>query len=1227
MNIMCEILRPQSSLPEQVPPALNFIVSAVRAFQNPVRGLARAAGRVRIPAESLLAVKVTSRPQHQRLVAEPCNHTLPSGLVVVPTLLGEDPSSRFVRVANLTGEDIILEPRTPIATLQAVQAVDTPTDVTVEVGPDEIRVHPPAPSTQSTSSEALAAKLQDFTGTPDQKERLTALLEKHKRTVCLDDNDLGYTDLEMHKVRTTDDVPVSQPHRIIPPKDFQEVREHIKDLLQKGVIQESCSPYSAPVVIVRKRDGSIRLCIDYRRLNGKTVKDAYPLPRVLDTFDSLQGANFFSTLDLASGYHQIAMDPTDREKTAFTTPFGLFEFTRMPFGLTGAPATFQRLMNRVMSDFLFNFLLVYLDDLLIFSRTFEDHLQHLDRVLQRLGDTGLKLNLQKCQLLCEEVSYLGHTISAKGVSCQKDKTEVVANWPTPSTTKELRSFLGFAGYYRRFVKDYAKIAGPLHDLVKQSESKGKGRRIKGKGSTTDLGCKWKPEHQAAFQGLKDHLTGADVLAFADFSKPFTLEVDASHLGLGAILSQEQTDGTKRVIAYASRRLRPTERNEANYSSFKLEMLALKWAVTEKFRTYLLGSRVEVFTDNNPLAHFQTSKLGALEQRWAAQLAVFDLVVRYRPGRLNRADALSRLPTTNLLPPTSTPVPAELSSAQTSCQHQVLQHTQATLQSSLSPQPDTNGAGAGPSALSTSSEVFPGFQPQDLRKLQLEDPVIGPVLSAWPQRPSSLEDKRVALLHQQGKRLHQDQGVLYRTVRDPQDGPTKQVVLPSSLRPQVLQELHDRLGHQGLDRTLAMLRQRVYWPGITKDVEHYVKQCERCAVNRRQTVQPAMGHLLASRPLQILAMDFTKLEKASDGREDVLILTDVFTKFTQAIPTRNQEAITVAKILVSEWFNRFGVPERLHSDQGRNFESKVIDELCKLYNIKKSRTTPYNPQGNGQCERFNRTLHDLLRTLPPVQKSRWPQHLQEVVQAYNVTPHASTGFAPYLLLFGREPRLPVDSLLGQPLPTAAGAVDWIQQHQYRLHQAHQKAADHLAAAARHRELHHPIRGGPRLGLGDLVYRRNRVVGRNKTQDRWRPELYVVTSQPSDSVCHIMPRGGGPEMVLNRRDVLPAKILPPCASLPPSRIPVPKHPPACLRFSDTEDDDDDGQWVWKPSGRRGTSAPAARPDQRRAHPARPRAALQAPDAPPPAPERRQPSEVVAPPRRSRRLAAKANNQPWK
>ncbi len=309
----------------------------------------------------------------------------------------------------------------------------------------------------------------------------------------------------------------------------------------------------------------------------------------------------------------------------------------MPFGVCNGPSTFQRLMQSTMGDLIFQILLVYLDDILVYSSTFHEHLQRLDVVFSRLKETGLKVKLEKCHFLQGEVKFLGHQISAQGIGTDPEKVEAVKSWTTPGTVKELRSFLGFCSYYRKFIEGFSKIAGPLHDLVTLC------LRRQGMVRKSEFFSMWSAECQTAFELLKEKLTSAPILGYADFSLPFIVETDASSEGLGAVLYQQQGD-CKRVIAYASRRLRNAEKNDRNYSSMKLELLALKWAVSEKFRGYLLGANFVVVTDNNPICHLKTAKLGAIEQRWVAQLAVFDFEVKYRPGRHNAAaDALSRQP--------------------------------------------------------------------------------------------------------------------------------------------------------------------------------------------------------------------------------------------------------------------------------------------------------------------------------------------------------------------------------------------------------------------------------------------------------------------------------------------------------------------------------------------------------------------------------------------------------
>lgn len=372
----------------------------------------------------------------------------------------------------------------------------------------------------------------------------------------------------------------------------------------------------------------------------------------------------------------------------------------MPFGLCNAPSTFQRLMQRLFGDQQCQTLLLYLDDIVVFSSTVQQHLERLEMVLGRLQREGLKAKLSKCAFFQKEVPYLGHVVSDKGVSTDPAKVEVVANWQPPATITELWSFIGFASYYRRFVEGFAKLAAPLHKLV--AKLGGRSKRAERK-----IEDDWTEECHQNFEALKAKLVSTPVLAYADFSLPFILEVDASHCGLGAVLSQE-LEGKVRPIAYASRGLRPTERNMSNYSSMKLEFLALKWAMTEKFREYLLGHKCVVYTDNNPLSHLSSAKLGATEQRWAAQLADFDFEVKYRSGRVNKnADALSRQhpPSVQdlnmMLPSTALPQPIQ----------QALQAQTAT-------------------AMQGVVVALPQHTSSDISALQQADPVIGEVLSFW-----------------------------------------------------------------------------------------------------------------------------------------------------------------------------------------------------------------------------------------------------------------------------------------------------------------------------------------------------------------------------------------------------------------------------------------------------------------------------------------------------------------
>ena len=1118
---------------------------------QPVRsGQVRTVGRkpILVPANSLLVIECSVNPaakdeKYEAIIEQldaDVTH-LPKGLAVAPTLVSVNTSGRIpVQVANFNSSDLYLPPRTPLAILSS--AVTENYSETSNATWQEMKADTEMASTHCQDEvQLLMSRMKIGTGiSNDEQCQLRQLISSHFSTFSRDEDDIGFCDKISHAITTTDDVPVRLPHRRIPPHQWAEVRDYLQKSLDRGVIRESSSPFASPVVLVKKRDGKLRLCVDYRALNAKTHRDAYPLPRIDEALDALGGAKFFCSLDLAHGFHQIPVAESDIEKTAFRVGTGgLYEFTRMPFGLCNAPATFMRLMDKAFGDKNFQSLIVYLDDILVFGRTFEETLGRLQVVLDRLGDFGLKVKPEKCNLFTEKLRYLGHSISDRGISPDPDKISAVREWKKPVTERELRGFLGLAGYYRRFVPGFAKVAAPLHTLLGGTGKRKKNKKVSLSRPITGA---WDESCDKSFNDLKQLLTSAPLLGYPDFTRPFILEVDASYQGLGAVLSQRQEQGLV-VLGYASRGLRENERNMQNYSSMKLELLALRWAITVKFRDLLLGAKFVVYTDNNPLSYLKTNtKLGATETRWAGELEQFQFTIKYRSGRSNRnADALSRKTThsdeheTAHFEQTSAEETISPSQVSTPVPMTVISRVRDTLVEAglneLRARPDVTA----PTAMST----LPSISLEDLATLQRSDKYLSRLWTYFESgrqphiRQLMREEKPTRKLLKFWNQLEAKDNVLYKK-RKEASSDVAQLLLPLVLREQVLAAVHDQAGHQGVERTLALTRSRCFWPGMTADIDEYCKTCQRCVLAKAgKKLHPTMGSLMAKRPLEVLAMDFTVLEPGTNNVENVLVLTDVFTKFTQAIPCKDQKARTVARSLVRDWFVRFGVPRRLHSDQGRNFEGKVIRELCEMYGVTKSRTTPYHPEGNGQCERFNRTMHDRLRTLPPDQKRQWPEHLPELVYAYNATPHSSTGYSPHYLFFGREPRLPVDHLLGidNQLREDKDSVDeWVADHHARMKHAFQMASGNTEKEAlRRQDRHNKAAKDEGLPIGARVFLRNRSIkGRNKIQDVWADRPHKVTARPNPTghVYIVTPLDGDEEgqvKTVNRRDLLDGRAL--------------------------------------------------------------------------------------------------------
>lgn len=961
------------------------------------------------------------------------------------------------------------------------------------------------------------------------KARLRQKLCKRANVFSLHEWDVGLAKDVEHHIRMTDAKPFRERSRRLAPADIDDVRQHLQELLKAGIIKESRSQYASPIVIARKKTGRIRMCVDYRTLNRRTIPDQYTTPRIDDALDCLTGSKWFSVLDLRSGYYQIAMAEEDKEKTAFICPLGFFQFERMPQGITGAPATFQRLMEKAVGDMNLLQVIVYLDDLIVFGRSLEEHEERLMRVLDRLEEVGLKLSLDKCQFCQPRVKYVGHIVSADGVATDPEKLEAVARWPMPTDLKSLRSFLGFCGYYRRFIANYSAIVRPLTELTKGYAPTQRGRkqtRDKTKMYFKDsepFSDRWDQSCTDAFNRIIQCLLNAPVLAFADAHKPYVLHTDASFKGLGAVLYQEHPEGL-RPVAFASRKLSSSEQR---YPVHQLEFLALKWAVVDKFHDYLYGVKFTVCTDNNPLTYvLTTAKLNATGHRWLAALATYDFEVKYRPGKANiDADLLSR----NL------PEDGEWDDMSQNEVKSICRRVEVNVSQNSSPR-YVEQLGASPACI-PEAYAFPSqlhlssleqLSKADLMTAQKRDTVIRRVIEALKQGvwPSNKDlDPEMLLMKREVGRLVMRDGLLYRaSKKDAEEA--LQLVLPAEFREVVLHSLHDDMGHLGVERVTQLLRARFYWPKMAHDTEEYVRNCGLCITCKTPAKKAASLHqITSSGPMDLVCIDFLSMEPDSRGISNVLVVTDHYTRYAQAFPAKNQKALTVAKILVEKYFIHYGLPVRIHSDQGRDFESRLIRELLTTLGIRKSRTTPYHPQGDPQPERFNRTLLAMLATLGQEKKRSWSQHVASLVHAYNSTKSDATGYSPYYLMFGREARLPVDlcfetSKDGTEERNHFQYVESLKQDLQRAYQLASQAADktHL----RNKRAYDQKVRFQNIQEGDRVFLKNLgLKGKHKLDSRWSSIPHVVVGKmPNLPVFRVRPEGGrGGIRTIHRDHILP------------------------------------------------------------------------------------------------------------
>ena len=744
----------------------------------------------------------------------------------------------------------------------------------------------------------------------------------------------------------------------------------------------------------------------------------------------------------------------------------------------------------------------------------------MEAVFQKLHAAGLKLKPSKCHFFREEIEYLGHVVSGKGISTNPKKVEAVAKCPTPKTVYDVRSFLGFVGYYRRFIRNFSKIAKPIREVITGLENQSKR-------SAKKTFVEWTEAADSAFEHLKKLCISTPILAYPDYKLPFVLHTDSSSEGLGAVLYQKQ-NGKLRVIAYASRSV---SKSESHYPAHKLEFLALKWAVCEKFHEYLYGSNMfEVYTDNNPLTYVLSSaKLDACGQRWVAKLTNYNFTIKYKSGLSNvEADALSRISWPEILAD-SEDLDVDLNCMDTHVVNAILAGSRS--KTSLI------------ESVSCSSKIIPPELSQDAdsssninwMKEQRADPNLTVIIKLiesgqlQKRKQHGKDTPEVKSLLRIRKSLKLVKDILYRKTYTDNSSSKKiqwQLVVPKVYRTRALVGCHDDVGHQGRMRTLSLLRERFFWPGMQTEAMQHVLKCTRCLRRKTSSHVAPLQPIHVTQPLELVHMDYLSLEPSKGNIENVLVITDHFTRHALAYPSKTQTAQATARILWDNFICHYGFPEKFISDQGRNFESDLIKELCKIAGVKKLHTTPYHPQGNGQCERFNSTLCNMLGTLSEEEKSDWKSYLGCMTHAYNCTKHASTTYSPYYLMFGRHPRLPIDVEFGLPKSNSgdnSSKSRYVQKLRRRLNYAFQKATKVASQQAnKYKSSYDKSIKGPQLQEKDLVL--VKIVahkGRHKLQDKWEPEEYVVVEQPiaGTPVYRVQPVTGGNIRTLHRNLLLP------------------------------------------------------------------------------------------------------------
>ena len=845
------------------------------------------------------------------------------------------------------------------------------------------------------------------------------------------------------------------------------LRKTLNDLLDKGFIRVSSSPAAAPVLFAKKPGGGLRFCCDYRALNRLTRKDRYPLPLIQETLSRISKASWFTKLDVMAAFHKIRIAEGDEWMTAFRTRFGLFEWLVTPFGLANAPSTFQRYINWILREYLDEFVSAYVDDILIFTEGSRRlHRQQVQKVLDRLSEAGLHLDIDKCEFETKTTKYLGFIIAEGQIRMDPQKVKAISDWQSPETVKGVQAFLGFANFYRRFIKDFSNIAAPLTRLSKK-----------------DVEFRWDRSAEEAFSKLKRLFTSAPVLAQFNFERETVLETDASGYCTGGILSQYDDEGLLRPCAYFSKRNQPAE---CNYQIHDKELLAIIKCLREWDAELRSVKKFSIITDHKNLEYFTTTrKLTERQVRWSEELSRYNFEIIYRPGKKGiQPDALTRR---------EQDLPTSIEDDRLKYRMgQLLQQNGdvltvasiSTFEDEIMPVRDQNSG----ELKDTAQEVEKLWEialDQDKDYLRLKDSV--------------KQDSRVFPrdLHRQVKVSIADCGL------DEQDRLTYRGRLwvpdHEPLRTRIVQELHDSslTSHPGREGTMALVGRQYFWPNYVEDVRRLIRNCDTCgrSKNWRDRRQGLLRPLpVPERQWREISMDFIGPLPMSQSCDMLMVITDRLSKGVILEACPNTETETVARIFLQSYYRRHGLPSAIVSDRGPQFVSRFWKRFCQQLGIQRRISTAYHPETDGATERMNAEIEVILRQVVGHDQDDWVEHLPVVELALNGRNSTSTGMSSFFLTHGyhleplqlfetkdttsaKTPIQKADSVAAK----LKQATEWAQSAMANAQQEQERQAN------RHRTAH------PAYKIGDKVW----LSLRNISTDRPSKKLddkaakYTVT----------------------------------------------------------------------------------------------------------------------------------------